>query len=74
MSVYVLMAQDGHRDYFETWQPIAAFPNKPSSLDVGRVLVTSRDNPVGRDAWSDREKPRRIMDYCQIIKVPEVWT
>lgn len=73
MVVYVLMAQDGHRDYFETWEPIAVFQGKPSTIDVGRVLVTSQEIPWGHgDAWADADKPRRIMDYCKVIAVPVV--
>lgn len=69
---YVLMALDGNRDYFETWAPIAVFHTRPSTLRIGRELVTTHESPLGRDAWSNREKPRRIMDYCRLIQVPTV--
>lgn len=66
--VWVLMAQDGHRDYFESWQPIRAFTREPTPLQVGRALVAhSPDWPD--HPWIDADRPRRIMDYCQVVKV-----
>lgn len=67
-SVWLLMAQDGRRDCFELWAPIQVFLHQPTTLEVGRVLVANLpdwpDHP-----WVDADRPRRIMDFCQVIRV-----
>ena len=68
-SVWLLMAQDGRRDCFESWAPIQAFLHQPTTLEVGRVLVAHLpDWP--EHPWVGADRPRRIMDFCQVIQVP----
>lgn len=70
MTHYVLMAQDGHRENYECWHPVAVFTEKPSLIAMGRVLISGRNAPWDhREAIGYSRNGRRIMDFCQLAEV-----
>lgn len=39
MTVWVLMAWDGPRQFAESWEPIAVFDHEPTVMERGRALI-----------------------------------
>lgn len=77
MTVWVLMAWDGPRQFAESWEPIAVFDHEPTTLERGRALIYAHrrgDLPWGHPRGADRERDRWVdtLDVPRLLRITDL--